>query len=217
MNLVFLGKPGVGKGTDAAAVSKHFGIPCISMGELIRDEIYKGSEVGKKIKAVAEKGNLVDTKTAVLLLEERLKQPDTEKGFVLDGFPRSMEQVKDFEKAKKRIGRDFDLVVDFSCPDEAIVERLSNRRQCRKCKAIFNLKTNPSKESGKCDYCAGELYQRYDDMPEAIKKRLEIYEKESKPIKEFYKKKGIFVEMDGSKSIEEVVKELIAFLEKRFS
>ncbi len=213
MKIVMLGPPGSGKGTYSSRLSKKLGIPHISTGDLLREEVSKGSDLGKKAKEYMDKGELVPNEIVLEILKQRLQQPDCEKGFILDGFPRNLEQAKILETITK-----IDLVIYLDVPDEIIIERLSNRRICKKCGAIYNLKTMPPKVPGKCDICGGELYQREDDKPEVVKRRLETYRKETTPLIQYYREKGILSEFKVEEEIpvEKGIEEIMKIINQKF-
>ena len=169
MNFIFLGPPGAGKGTLAAAVSALYGIPHISTGEIFRAAIKAQTPLGKKVKAIIDSGALVGDDITVELIRDRLAQSDAKNGFILDGFPRTINQAKQLEKIAK-----IDCAVNFDINDEAVVERLSGRRVCRKCSHNFHVVFMPPEKENTCTHCGGELYIRDDDKPEAIKRRLEV-------------------------------------------
>jgi len=202
LNLVFLGPPGVGKGTYAKELSKRYNIPHISTGDIFREEIRKGTELGKKVKSYVERGELVPDEIVIEVVRKRLSQDDCKRGFILDGFPRTINQAIALDSIVK-----VDLVFNFVAPKSVIIERLSGRRICRKCGAIYHIKFNPPKRPGICDKCGGPLYQREDDKPEVIEERLRVYEKQTAPIVDYYRKKGILVEVDASRNMEEVIKD----------
>lgn len=215
MNFVFLGKQGVGKGTYAQRFSILEGIPHIAMGELLRDEAGSGSELGKKIQEIMLKGELVSDVVTAQLLEKRLQKADAKKGFILDGFPRNAAQADAFEKLLKKINRTLDWVIDFFASDKTLMERLTGRWQCRQCEKIYHTKNLPPKVKGKCDLDGADLYQRDDDKPEAIKKRFAIYEGQTKPILERYRKQGILLEMNADRVVDEVLKDLVKLGKKK--
>jgi len=202
LNLVFLGPPGVGKGTYAKELSKRYNIPHISTGDIFREEIRKGTELGKKVKSYVERGELVPDEIVIEVVRKRLSQDDCKRGFILDGFPRTINQAIALDSIVK-----VDLVFNFVAPKSVIIERLSGRRICQKCGAIYHIKFNPPKRPGICDKCGGPLYQREDDKPEVIEERLRVYEKQTAPIVDYYRKKGILVEVDASRNMEEVIKD----------
>ncbi len=211
MNLIFLGPPGVGKGTHAMHVSEYYGIPKISTGEIFREEIKKESEIGKKVKGYLEKGVLVPNEITIKILKKRLEKPDCKKGFILDGFPRNLEQANALEKITK-----IDLVVNFVLSRDVILKRITNRLTCSKCQRVYNKIFDPPKVNGYCDVCGGKLYVREDQKPEIVNKRLDIYEKETKPLIEYYKKKGILIDFNCDGTVEEVRKRIINLLKKYF-
>ncbi len=208
MNFVFFGKQGVGKGTYAQRFSVQEGIPHISMGDLFREEVASSSELGKRIREIMNRGELVSAQVTVELLEKRLKKTDCEKGFILDGFPRNAAQADAFEKLLQKTGRKIDFAIDFFASDKTLMERLTGRWQCKQCGKIYHTKNLPPKIPGKCDLDGADLYQREDDKPEAIKKRFAIYEEQTKPILERYRKQGILLEMNADRVVDEVLEDL---------
>jgi len=186
MNIILLGAPGAGKGTYATRLSAKYGLPTISTGQLFREAVAKQTELGKKVKQYLESGALVPDETVIGLIRERLSQPDCKKGFILDGFPRTIAQAQALESIAR-----VDIVLDFIASEAEIISRLSSRRTCRKCGAIYNLKNIPSKREGVCDKCDGELYQREDEKQEVIKKRLEVYASQTAPLEQYYLRKRL--------------------------
>jgi adenylate kinase len=208
MKVIFLGAPGVGKGTYADRVIEKYHIPHISTGDILRDAVEKQTELGKKAKEYMDAGKLVPDDVIIGLMDERLKKDDCIKGYVLDGFPRTIPQAEALGKIQE-----VDNVINFNAPDELIIKRLSGRRTCRKCNAIYHIKNIPPKNEGICDKCGGELYQRDDEKPDVIKHRLEIYKKQTAPLINYYKEKGLLTAIDASRPPEEVVEEIVKLLE----
>jgi adenylate kinase len=201
MNIVILGPPGVGKGTYAEFLSKKYGIPKISVGDLFRNAIKKRTELGKRIKNYVSSGELVPDETVIELVKNRLEEPDCKDGFLLDGYPRTVPQAEAMMKFKN-----IDAALNFVAPDEVIMERIGGRRTCSKCGAIYHIKNVPPTIEGVCDRCSGRLIQRSDEKPEVIKNRLEVYREKTKPVADYLRKKGLLVDIDAHYDIEEIDK-----------
>ncbi|MEM3646928.1 MAG: nucleoside monophosphate kinase, partial [Thermofilum sp.] len=182
MRIVFFGPPGSGKGTYASRLAPRLGVPHVSTGDILRDEVKSGSELGGKISSYVSGGKLVPDEVVNRVMAKRLSQDDCGKGFILDGYPRTLQQACFLEKVSK-----IDFVINLNVPDEVIVRRLSSRLVCRKCGAIYNRITLPPKVDGVCDKCGGELYQRDDDKPEVVRERIRIYRSEAAPLLEHYR------------------------------
>jgi len=200
MKLIFLGPPGAGKGTLAVRAVDIVGCPHISTGAIFREAIAAKSPLGLKVKAIIDAGKLVDDDTTIELVKERLAQPDAQKGYILDGFPRTIPQAQalaQFSVVEK--------VVNFDIPDSGVLERLGGRRVCRKCGFNFHTIFNKPKVENVCDKCGGEVYTRDDDRPEAVQKRLEVYRAQTAPLIDFYRKQGILVDIDASPMVDEIV------------
>jgi adenylate kinase len=200
MNLVFLGPPGAGKGTVAVKISEELGIPHISTGDLFRKAIKDQTELGKKVKSILDSGELVPDDVTVALVQERLNQDDTKKGFILDGFPRTIPQAEALDTIT-----DLDTAVNFSVAGEVLIDRLSGRRVCKNCGATYHVKFAAPIKEGICDSCGGKLYTRQDDAPEAIKNRLEVYYRQTQPLIDYYQKKGIKTDIDAAGSPDQVL------------
>ncbi len=194
MKLIFLGAPGAGKGTQAEIFSMELGVPTISTGNILRAAIAEGTETGKKAKSYMDAGQLVPDEVILAIVKERLSQPDCQKGYILDGVPRTIAQAEALEK----MGVTFDKVVSLEVSDEAIVERMSGRRVCAQCGAPYHVTANPPQTEGKCDACGGDLVQRKDDAPETVRRRLQVYHAETEPLKEFYHQRGILSVVPGN-------------------
>lgn len=209
MKLIFLGPPGAGKGTLATRVSKEYGIPQISTGDIFRDAIKRETELGKKVKEIVGRGDLVPDELTVSLVRERLAQADAAKGYILDGFPRTIPQAAALGEFQA-----IDAVVNFTITDAIIIQRLSGREVCKTCGSIYHVTNMPSKVKGVCDKCGGVLYTRPDDTFESITNRLEVYKKQTEPLIDFYRKKKILRDIDSSKSPEETLVQIRTVLGK---
>ena len=213
MNIVFLGPPGAGKGTQAKILIERYGIPQISTGDMLREHRAKGTELGKQAQEYMDRGQLVPDEIILGMVKERLSQPDCERGFILDGFPRTVAQAEALDRILAEMGKELNFALALIVPDELLVERLTGRRTCKNCGMMYHIKYKPPKVEGKCDVCGGQLYQRADDNEETVRNRLKVYHEQTAPLIEYYKNKGILKEIDGSKSIEEITQQLISILE----
>jgi len=201
MNIVLLGSPGVGKGTYADILSKKYKIPKISSGNLFHKAIRNQTELGKKVQGYVSSGGLVPDEIVIELVKERLEKDDCKDGFFLDGFPRTINQAEALDKFMK-----IDKVLNFFAFEAEIISRLSGRRTCKKCGAIFHIRNKPPKMDGVCDYCGGELYQRTDETPETIKNRLRVYHEKTKPLISYYRRKGLLADIDANYGFSEIDK-----------
>ncbi len=209
MHILLMGPPGAGKGTQAANLVKEFGISHISTGDMFRAAIKEGTELGMKAKACMDSGKLVPDEITIGLVRERLAKDDCKKGFILDGFPRTVAQADALDGILKELGLSLARVLNISVPAEDLVERAVGRRICKKCGATFHVKFNPTKVDGVCDACGGELYQRADDSAETMRNRLSVYEAETKPLIEYYEKAGVYTAVDGRQAIDKVTQDLV--------
>jgi len=200
MNLIFLGPPGAGKGTLALRVVDLLKVTHVSTGAIFRSAIAAGTPLGQKVKAIIGTGKLVDDEITIQLVKERLAQDDVQKGYILDGFPRTIAQAEALETFSR-----VDKVVDFDIPDDRVFGRLGGRRVCRKCGHNFHVIFDKPKEEGICNHCGGELYTRDDDQADAIKHRLEVYRAQTVPLIEFYRDKGLLLDIDARPSVDEVI------------
>ncbi|MCJ7613526.1 adenylate kinase [Candidatus Bathyarchaeota archaeon] len=204
MNIVILGPPGVGKGTYSGFLSKKYGIPNISVGDLFRKAIKNQTDLGKRIKGYVSSGELVPDETVIELVKNRLEEPDCKTGFLLDGYPRTVPQAEAMMKFKK-----VDIALNFVAADAVIMERIGGRRTCSKCGAIYHLKNVPPTIEGVCDSCSGRLVQRADEKPEVIKKRLDVYREKTKPVADYLRTKGLIADIDANYPIEEIDKIIV--------
>jgi adenylate kinase len=200
MKLIFLGPPGAGKGTLAAKAVDILKLPHISTGAIFRAALAAGTPLGLKVKAIMDAGKLVDDETTIDLVKERLAQDDAQNGFILDGFPRTIPQAEALAQFSS-----VDKVVNFDIPDSTVLERLGGRRVCRKCGHNFHTIFDKPKTEGVCDHCGGEVYTRDDDKSEAIQKRLEVYRAQTAPLIDFYRAKGLLVDVDARPAVDQVV------------
>jgi len=205
MILVFLGPPGAGKGTQAKLLSQRMGFLHLSTGDLLREAVKNQTPLGKKAKEYMDRGELVPDGLIVQLIEETMPKGGN---VILDGFPRTVNQALALEEMLKGKGEKISKVLFFDVPDEVIIDRLSGRRVCSKCGAVYHVKYNPPKVEGVCDLCGGSLVQRDDDREEVVKKRLEVYRKQTQPLIEFYQDRGIIYRLDAEKGVEELFKEV---------
>ena len=198
MRLILLGAPGAGKGTQAEILSRELNIPTISTGNILRAAMKNGTPVGLKAKSYVEAGQLVPDDVIIGIIEERLAQPDCSNGYILDGVPRTIPQAQAMEES----GIGIDWAVSIEIADEVIVERMSGRRTCKNCSQTFHIVNNPPKQEGICDFCGGELTIRKDDAPETVRTRLEVFHKETEPLKDFYAERGKLKTVENQPSIE---------------
>lgn len=212
MHILLMGPPGAGKGTQAANLVKEFDIPHISTGDMFRAAVKEGTELGKQAKACMDAGKLVPDEVTIGIVKERLSKPDCKKGFILDGFPRTVEQADALSGILKELGISLSCVLNITVPAADLIERTVGRRICKSCGATYHVKFNPSKKAGVCDTCAGDLYQRADDSEETMKNRLSVYEAQTKPLIAYYEKAGVYKEIDGRQPIDDVKAAMIAAL-----
>ncbi len=215
MKIIMLGAPGAGKGTYAKQITQKYGIPAISTGDIFRENIKNGTELGKKAKGYMDAGNLVPDELVCDLVVDRLKQDDCKKGYILDGFPRTIPQAEALTEALKKQDDSIDFALEINMADEAIVERMAGRRVCKNCGATYHVVNIPPKKEGICDECGGEIILRDDDAPETVKKRLEVYHEQTAPLIEYYDKIGLLNVIDGSKGLEQCMADIYAVLESK--
>ena len=212
MKIIMLGAPGAGKGTQAKMLADRFGIPHISTGDIFRMNIKEGTELGKKAKAYMDAGGLVPDELTVDLVLDRIGKDDCAKGYILDGFPRTLNQAEKLTEALAESGN-IDFAVNVDVPDEAIVIRMSGRRVCPSCGATYHIVNIPSKVEGICDRCGSELIQRADDSAETVQKRLAVYHEQTQPLIDYYRGLGLEVEIDGTQEMDKVFQDIVDRLE----
>lgn len=213
MNIILMGLPGAGKGTQASEIVKKFPIPHISTGDMFRKAIKDETDLGKEAKSYMDRGELVPDEVTVGIVKERISEDDAKKGFLLDGFPRTIDQAESLSQIMSELDREIDAVINIEVPEEELMNRLTGRRICEKCGTTYHLVFNPPKVDGICDIDGGKLYQREDDNPETVSNRLSVNVKQSKPILEYYNNKGVLKNIDGSKDIDEVTNDVIGILD----
>lgn len=212
MRLVFLGAPGVGKGTQADKMAAQYGVKKISTGDLLREAVRNQTQLGLEAKGYMDQGKLVPDSVVIGLVRDKLADPSYAKGFVLDGFPRTVPQARELGKVLSERGIRLDRVVNFRVSREDVVKRLSGRRSCPKCQATFHVEFAPSKKGEACDRCGETLVQRNDDKPEAIETRLKVYEEQTAPLISFYEQKNMLSHLDGAGAVEAVFQNLTTML-----
>lgn len=214
MNLILMGLPGAGKGTQAEKIEEKYHIPHISTGDMFRSAIKEGTDLGKKAKEYMDQGNLVPDEVTIGIVKERLAKDDCAKGFLLDGFPRTIAQAEALQKLTADLNRTIDHVIHVDVPEEKLVERLTGRRICPTCGTTYHVIYNPPKEEGICDKDGSQLIQRDDDQPETVKKRLAVNVEQTQPLLDFYQDKGYLVKVDGDRDIDDVFLDIESILDK---
>lgn len=212
MRVIFLGPPGVGKGTQADFIAQKYGIPKLSTGDLLRESVAKETSLGKEAKGYMNRGELVPDAVVIGLVEEKLGSPECQQGFLLDGFPRTVTQADQLSSYLASRNESLDRVVYFSLSKDEIIRRISGRRSCPECKAVYHLESIPPKQEGICDACGKALIQRNDDRPETIESRLAVYQEQTAPLIEYYKTRNILGELDGAGLVSAVQDRLVALL-----
>lgn len=208
MKMILLGAPGAGKGTQAEIISKRLSAPIIGTGNIIREAIASGSQLGKEFKEYTDHGKLVPDKLVVEMVAERLAQPDCKESFILDGFPRTVVQAEEYEK----MGGKIDSVICLDIADEVIIDRMTGRRICKVCGTPYHITHNPPKKEGVCDKCGGALEIRKDDAPETVIKRLEVYHEQTEPLVEFYRERGVLTSIDATLDMDKVTAKILSAL-----
>ena len=208
MNIVLMGPPGAGKGTQADVMARNLFVPHISTGDIFRANIKAGTELGLLANQYISKGDLVPDEVTLAMIKDRLAEDDCAKGFILDGLPRTIGQADALEAILAEQGKQLDKVVNIDVPEELLIARLCGRRVCRNCSQTYHLENNPPTEAGRCDECGGELYQRADDSEETIKNRLEVYRAQSEPLIAYYEQKGLLLSINGNQTINNVLMDI---------
>jgi adenylate kinase len=212
MRVILLGPPGAGKGTQAVSIAGKIGIPHVSTGDMFRAALKQGSPLGLEAKKYMDAGALVPDDVVVAMVRERIQQPDCKKGFLLDGFPRTIVQAEKLDETMAKAGLHTDIVLNLVCSATTVTGRLTGRRVCRKCGAIYHVKNMPPKQTGVCDQCAGELYQRNDDKEETILNRLDVYKKQTEGLIEYYRRKGLLKDVNADAPREDTLAAMLALL-----
>lgn len=215
LNIILMGPPGAGKGTHAKWIKDDFHLPHISTGDMFREAMASGSELGNKVKEIINRGDLVSDELTCALVKDRLSRNDCANGYLLDGFPRTLAQAEALKKMGKEIGREPNLAINISCPDDELINRVTTRRVCPKCGASFNVITLKPNKEGVCDYCNSDLIQRKDDNEASFKVRLENYYKSTAPLLSYYEKEGLLKNFDGAKEASAIKEEINDFLVKK--
>lgn len=212
MYVVFLGAPGAGKGTQAEVVARRLGLPHVATGDVLREAVRRGTDLGKQVKGYMERGELVPDALVVDLVVDRLSQPDAAKGAVLDGFPRNIAQAEALDAALARRGDRVDVAIYLKVSEPELVRRLAARWECGVCRTPHQERTSPPKVAGVCERCGGQLVQRPDDRPETVSRRLQVYFEQTAPVLEYYRSRGILAEVDGERPIPEVTEQVMVVL-----
>lgn len=213
MNLIMLGPPGAGKGTQAAMLAERLGIPHVASGDLFREALQAETELGLMAKSYMDRGELVPDEVTIAMIRERLLKPDCGKGIILDGFPRTIEQAEALKELLAEQGKMIDAALFIDASEDELVRRLSSRWTCRNCQAIYNLISNPPKKEGKCDVCGGELCQRSDDAPQTVRNRIRIYWEQTSPLTNHYRDEGLLITIESEGGIERVQEKILEALQ----
>jgi adenylate kinase len=197
VRLIFLGPPGAGKGTQARALAEAWGVPQVATGEMLREAVAAGTPLGREAKRIMDTGALVPDDVMIGLIAERLRQPDAAPGFILDGFPRTIAQAEALDRLLKDLGQTLDRVVYFEVAEPELVRRLTGRRLCRQCQTAFHLVSAPPRQAGVCDRCGGQLYQREDDSEATVRHRLQVYDRQTSPLLDYYRNRNLLTAVAG--------------------
>ncbi|MBI2902937.1 MAG: adenylate kinase [Candidatus Methylomirabilis oxyfera] len=215
MRIVLLGPPGAGKGTQAKLLTGRLGVPQVSTGDILRQAVANGTQLGREAKSFMDRGALVPDEVVIGIIEERLRKPDCAQGYILDGFPRTLPQAEALSRVLASLHASVDGVLSVEVPEEDLVERLAGRRVCRGCGNMYHVDTNPPLQAGRCNTCDGALYQRDDDKEETIRHRLRVYRDQTQPLVAYYDKMGLLTRIDGRGTIEEISQRVHRALRQR--
>ena len=215
MNLILLGPPGAGKGTQAQMIVDRYHIPQVSTGDILRSAVKEGTVLGKQAKAFMEKGQLVPDEVVIGIIDERLRKPDCQTGFILDGFPRTTPQAEALQVILDNLGKSVDHVINIEVDSEELVRRLTGRRTCKNCGAMFHVLFHPPKKESLCDRCGGPLYQREDDREETIRTRLREYEKQTAPLIQYYRSKNLLRPISGVGGQNQIFEQIVRVLDAK--
>lgn len=213
MNVLLMGPPGAGKGTQADLIKDRYPIPHISTGDMFREAVSTGTELGKEAKKYMDSGKLVPDEVTIGIVQERLAQDDCKEGFLLDGFPRTVKQAEALDQVLAKLGKKVEAAINITVPEDILYERMSGRISCRDCKTVYHLKFNPPAKAGICDKCGGELIQRSDDQGDTVKRRLEVYAEQTNPLIEYYEKQGVLYDIDGNRDSQAVFADIAKVME----
>lgn len=214
MRFIFLGPPGVGKGTQAQRLTDRYSLMKISTGDILREAVFRRTPLGLQAKTFMDSGRLVPNDVVIGVIRERLSEPDSPSGYVLDGFPRTLAQAEALSKILEELKTPIHRVISFELPEQELIRRLTGRRSCPDCQRIYHLDFHPPCKPGRCDVCGGELIQREDDQEETVRNRLRVYKEETAPLLEYYAKQELMSQINGSGSIEAVFERLLAVLKE---